>query len=193
MANTTGLRQSIERMVQGYDAADPSRASILALREEWMGTGRSTQARIVGGYGALIDFLAAECRKRGVVVQLGAVVSAIETAAGKVVVRCTDGGSLDCGTVVVTVPIPVLKQIAFPQGSHEKISAAADIGFGNVIKLLLRFKTRWWLDVRGELADLTFVLSDKTIPVWWTQHPAEMPRLDGLVRRPEDPSARSSQ
>jgi phytoene dehydrogenase-like protein len=77
------LRQSIERTVQGYDAADPSRASILALREEWMGTGRSTQARIAGGYGALIDFLAAECRTRGVVVQLGAVVSAIETAAGK--------------------------------------------------------------------------------------------------------------
>jgi len=33
-------------MVEGYDAADPERASILALREEWMDGGRNTQARI---------------------------------------------------------------------------------------------------------------------------------------------------
>jgi monoamine oxidase len=178
------LRQSIERTVQGYDAADPSRASILALREEWMGTGRSTQARIAGGYGALIDFLAAECRTRGVVVQLGAVVSAIETAAGKVVVRCADGSSLDCGAAIVTVPVAVMKDIAFPPAQGEKIRAAAEIGFGNVIKLLLRFETRWWLDRRSELAELTFLLSEKTIPVWWTQQSAETPVLTGWFGGP---------
>jgi phytoene dehydrogenase-like protein len=43
------LRHSIERMVEGYDAADPERASILALRDECMNGGRSTQARIAGG------------------------------------------------------------------------------------------------------------------------------------------------
>src|ERR1700759_655030 len=57
------LRHSIDRMVEGYDAADPERVSILALREEWMGGGRSTQARISGGYGALVEFLTAEGRK----------------------------------------------------------------------------------------------------------------------------------
>jgi phytoene dehydrogenase-like protein len=51
------LRHSIERMVEGYDAADPERASILALRDEWMDGGRNTQARIAGGYGALVEFL----------------------------------------------------------------------------------------------------------------------------------------
>ncbi|GLR99239.1 phytoene dehydrogenase-like protein [Bradyrhizobium liaoningense] len=30
------MRHSIERMVEGYDAADPERASTLALRAEWM-------------------------------------------------------------------------------------------------------------------------------------------------------------
>jgi phytoene dehydrogenase-like protein len=71
------LRHSIERMVEGYDAADPERASIMALRDEWMGGGRSTQARIAGGYGALIDFLSAECRNHGVAIHLGSAVSAI--------------------------------------------------------------------------------------------------------------------
>src|ERR1700716_3929556 len=53
------LRHSIERMVEGYDAADPDRASTLALRDEWMDGGRSTQARISGGYGPLVEFLTA--------------------------------------------------------------------------------------------------------------------------------------
>ena len=40
------LRRSIERMVEGYDAADPERASTLALRDEWMDEGRSTQVYV---------------------------------------------------------------------------------------------------------------------------------------------------
>jgi monoamine oxidase len=178
------LRRFVERMVQGYDAADPARASILALREEWMGTGRSMQARIIGGYGALIDFLAAECRRHGVALQFGAVVTAIETAAGGVTVRCADGSSVDCSTVIVTVPVPVLKEIALPPTERERVHAA-DIGFGNVIKLLLRFETRWWLEARSELADLTFVLSEKTIPVWWTQRPDESAVLTGWFGGPK--------
>jgi monoamine oxidase len=179
------LRQSIERTVQGYDAADPSRASILALREEWMGTGRSTQARIVGGYGALIDFLAAECRRHGVAIQFGAMVNAIETADSQARVRCADGSDLDCGAVIVAVPLPLLRDIALPPAEREKIKAAADIGFGNVIKLLLRFESRWWLDARGQRADLTFLLSQQAIPVWWTQQPAESPVLTGWFGGPK--------
>ena len=45
------LRRSITRMVEGYDAADPSRASTFALREEWMGRGLGQQGRIAEGYG----------------------------------------------------------------------------------------------------------------------------------------------
>ena len=66
------LRHSIERMVEGYDAADPERASILALREEWMDGGRNTQARIIGGYGALVEFLTAECRNHDVAMHISA-------------------------------------------------------------------------------------------------------------------------
>src|SRR5260370_5889137 len=91
------LRHSIERMVEGYDAADPERASILALRDEWMDGGRSTQARIVGGYGALVDFLTAECRNRGVAIHLGSAVSAIEATDRKVMGRCTHRQMHYCG------------------------------------------------------------------------------------------------
>src|SRR4030081_287437 len=85
------LRHSIERMVEGYDAADPERASTLALRDEWMDCGRSTQARIVGGYGALVDFLTAECRNDGAAIHLTSSVSAIEASNTMVTARCANG------------------------------------------------------------------------------------------------------
>jgi monoamine oxidase len=179
------LRHSIERMVEGYDAADPERASILALRDEWMDGGRRTQARIIGGYGALVDFLTAECRNDGVAVHLGSAVSAIEATNGRVVVRCTSGDALDCDIVIVTVPLPLLKEIVLPPAEREKAAAAARIGFGNVIKILLRFETRWWVEKRKDLGDLTFLLSDARIPVWWTQHPAELPVLTGWFGGPK--------
>ena len=179
------LRHSIERMVEGYDAADPERASTLALRDEWMGGGHSTQARIIGGYGALIDFLAAECRNRGVAIRLGSAVSAIEVSDGRVVVRCANGDVHDCDAAILTVPLPLLKEIVLPPEQRDRAAAAAHIGFGNVIKILLRFETRWWLDKRMDLADLTFLLSDARIPVWWTQHPTDLPVLTGWFGGPK--------
>src|ERR1700724_4363884 len=179
------LRHSIERMVEGYDAADPERASILALRDEWMDGGRNTQARIIGGYVVLVEFLTAECRNHGVAIHLGSAVSAIEATNGRVVVRCTSGDALDCDIVVLTVPLPLLREIVLPPAEREKAAAAARIGFGNVIKILLRFETRWWVEKRKDLGDLTFLLSDARIPVWWTQHPAELPVLTGWFGGPK--------
>jgi monoamine oxidase len=178
------IRHSIERMVEGYDAADPERASTLALRDEWMDGGRSAQARISGGYGALVDFLTTECRNHGVAIHLGSVVSAIEASHAKGTVRCTNGDAHECDAVVLTVPLPLLKEIVLPPAERERAAAAAHIGFGNVIKILLRFETRWWADKRTDLADLTFLLSDKRIPVWWTQHPVEHPVLTGWFGGP---------
>jgi monoamine oxidase len=172
-------------MVEGYDAADPERASTLALRDEWMDGGRTTQARIAGGYGALADFLAAECRKHGVAIHLTSSVSAIEASNTKATARCANGDAHECDAVVLTVPLPLLKEIVLPPAEREKAAAAADIGFGNVIKILLRFETRWWVDKRTEFADLTFLLSDKRIPVWWTQHQAEQPVLTGWFGGPK--------
>ncbi|MDE5444674.1 FAD-dependent oxidoreductase [Bradyrhizobium sp. CSA207] len=178
------MRHSIARMVEGYDAADPERASTLALREEWMDGGHSPQGRIVGGYGALIDFLAAECRRHGVAIRLGCVVSAIEQGGSAVSVRCAGGDAHACDRVILSVPLPLLREIALPQTARVKAAAADQIGFGNVIKILLRFKRPWWRDRRAELADMTFLLSDETIPVWWTQRPFAHAVLTGWFGGP---------
>ena len=178
------LRHRVERMVEGYDAADPARASTLALRDEWMNDGHATQARLDGGYGGLVDFLVAACRTSGVVIHLGAAVSAIEETGGKVTVRCAGGAVQDCDRVILTVPLPLLREIALPAAAREKAAAADDIGFGGVIKILMRFTRPWWRERRQELADMIFLLSDQTIPVWWTRYPDPHPVLTGWFGGP---------
>ena len=178
------LRHAVERMVEGYDAADPERASTLALRDEWMNEGHQTQARIDGGYGGLIDFLAAECRKAGAAIHLGAVVAAIEEGGGKVAVRCAGGAVHACDRVILTVPLPLLCEIALPADVRARAAATEDIGFGSVIKILLRFTRPWWRERREELADMIFLLSDEAIPVWWTRYPDPHPVLTGWFGGP---------
>jgi monoamine oxidase len=180
------LRRSITRMVEGYDAADPSRASTLALRDEWMGEGRGRQHRIVEGYGALIEFLASECRKHGASIHLGAVVTAIEAAGGRIAAQCRDGTVVEGDVVILAVPLPLLSEIALPPAAREKAAASADIGFGNVVKMLLRFAAPWWAHQGGhDLADMSFLFSNATVPTWWTQHPAGYPVLTGWYAGPK--------
>ena len=178
------LRSSIAGRVEGYDAADPHRASVLALRDEWMDRGESPQARIAGGYHALVDFLAPECRKNGVVIRLGSAVTAIEASDEGGVVHCANGDANACDAVILDGAYSAPKEIELPAPEREKAEAASTIGFGNVIKILLRFETRWWVEKQKELADLTFLFSDARVRVWWTQHPSDFPLLTGWLGGP---------
>src|SRR5215471_15385904 len=105
------LRQTIKRMVEGYDAADTRKASTFALRDEWMGRGLGRQGRIAEGYGALIGFLESECRRQGAAIRLGAAVTAIDERSGGIAARCRDGAVLEGDAAILTVPLPVLSDI----------------------------------------------------------------------------------
>jgi monoamine oxidase len=180
------LRQAIKRMVEGYDAADPDRVSTFALRDEWMGHGLGRQGRIAGGYGALIKFLVSECRRQGASIHLSSTVTAIDESRGRIAACCHDGLTLEADAAILTVPLPVLSDIALPQAVREKAAASTEIGFGNVVKILLRFTTKWWANRGGrDLADLTFLFSSAMVPTWWTQHPAKYPVLTGWFAGPK--------
>jgi len=180
------LRREITRMIEGYDAADPARASTFALRDEWMDRGLGRQGRIGGGYGALIAFLAAQCRRHGAAIELGAAVAAIEARGAGIAARRRDGRVDEADAAILTVPLAVLPDIALPSDAREKAAAFGDIGFGNVVKILLRFATKWWADEGGrDLADLSFLFANTRVPTWWTQHPAEHPVLTGWFAGPK--------
>ncbi len=59
-------------------------------------------------------------------------------------------------------------------------------GNSAISSLVVRWGCRCCIDERKDLADLTFLLSEERIPVWWTQHPSDLPVLTGLVRRAEN-------
>jgi monoamine oxidase len=180
------LRRAIKRMVEGYDAADPERASTFALRDEWMGHGLGRQGRVAGGYAALIRFLVSECRRQGASIHLGSAVTAIDESRGRIAACCHDGATVEADAAILTVPLPILLEIALPQAVREKAAVSTDIGFGNVVKILLRFTTKWWTNHGGrDLADLTFLFSSATVPTWWTQHPAKYPVLTGWFAGPK--------
>ena len=166
------LRRSITRTVEGYDAADPRRISTFAIRDEWMVRDDGEHGRIVGGYGALIDYLETECRRHGAALHLDACVTAIDETCAGITARCSGGAMFEADAVVITVPLPLVSPIAFPSSVRERVAATAEIGFGNVVKILLRFKTKWWANHCGlDLADLSFLVADAKVPTWWTQHP----------------------
>jgi monoamine oxidase len=180
------LRRSITRTVEGYDAADPHRFSTLALRDEWLGRDDGEHGRIREGYGALVEYLASECRGHGAALHLGAAVAAIDESGERIAARCHDGAVFEADAAILTVPLPLLSAIALPPAARERVGEAADIGFGNVVKILLRFATKWWSDHGGrDLADLSFLLSNATVPTWWTQHPDEYPVLTGWFAGPK--------
>jgi monoamine oxidase len=180
------LRRSITRTVEGYDAADPRRASTLALRDEWMDRNDGEHGRLAKGYGELIEYLLSECRRHGAALHLGTAVMAIDEIRKKIVVRSQHGATFEADAAILTVPLPILSEIALPSAARARAAAAADIGFGNVVKFLFRFSTNWWADCRGrDLADLSFLLSDATIPTWWTQYPAGYPVLTGWFAGPK--------
>lgn len=180
------LRRWVTRTVEGYDAADPHRFSTLALREEWLARDDGEHGRISEGYGALIAHLETECRKRGAAIRLGAVVTAIGEAEVGIVARCVDGASIEADAAILAVPLPLLSSIALPPTARERAHCAADIGFGNVVKILLRFATKWWADSAGRnLADLSFLLSNAAVPTWWTQYSDPHPVLTGWLAGPK--------
>ena len=182
----SGLRHEIRRMVEGYDAADASKASTFALRDEWMGRGLGRPGRVAGGYGALVTFLESECRREGASIRLGAAVTVIEERRGRIAARCRDGTLLVGDQAILTVPLPLLKEIELPRAAREQAAASAEIGFGKVVKILLRFATRWWTDYAGrDLADLSFLFSDAVVPTWWTQYPTSSAVLTGWFAGPK--------
>jgi monoamine oxidase len=190
------LRRSVTRRVQGYDLADPRRISTFAIRDEWLARGDQKNGRIEGGYGLLIEHLAGRCRDHGVEIHLNVPVRAIEKSGGGLVAQGPAGTSFAADAVILSVPLPILSEISFPAELRLRLQAARDIGFGNVVKILLRFRRMWWADrAERDLATLSFLQSDAEVPTWWTQYPAPHPVLTGWYpqSRPDHAEARSEQ
>jgi len=182
------LKKSLRGYVQGYEAGELERASVLALKEEWEQE-EHPQYRVQGGYAKLMHYLYQQCIINRVAFHFAAIVNDIEWEKEKVVVRTRNGQSYTAQKVVITVPLSILQSsglessIRFRPELTEYSTAFSDLGHGPVIKILLEFKNAFWQERFG-LKHVSFFFSEEAIPTWWTQHPQQSALLTGWCAGP---------
>ena len=187
-AEHAALRAMATQFAEGYDAADPARASAWALRDEWAAEGVDDSPRPVGGYGPLLHWLATQAQAAGATVHLRTAVREICWQPGHAEVLTTGGPSYHARQVLCTVPLGVWQldaqkpdYLRFTPDLPTHRAAAAQLGFGAVIKILLEFRENFWHD---RLPEMEFLLSDAPLPTWWTQLPDTRPLLTGWLAGP---------
>jgi monoamine oxidase len=193
------------RLVQGFDAADPSRVSAHWVASEWASGGMldSPQFRPLNGYSSVLSALAGKLDRSKVHVMLQAVAKSVRWKRGSVVVEGLFAGepfTARATKAIVTVPIGVLQlaenahgSIRFDPPLENKRSAIAGIVSGPVLKVVLRFRTPFWEEIdHGRYRDAAFFYSSGTaFPTFWTSAPIRSPILNAWVGGP--PAARLSE
>ncbi|HWP61180.1 MAG TPA: NAD(P)/FAD-dependent oxidoreductase [Candidatus Paceibacterota bacterium] len=179
------MRENVVRRIEGYEAGEASRASSFAMRDEMNDESAWKQSRLKDGYSALVHFLEREVREAGAELLLEKEVVAIDATGADVIAHCADGSTYSAQKVLVSVPLPLIARIDFTPALPEKVRAVGEMGFGAVIKLLLHFQDRWWVEARQQQFEkLFFMFSREAIPTWWTQYPNLTPTLTGWLAGP---------
>lgn len=168
----TALRRQAINYAQGFDLADIKVASVRALYKEWQNE-EQDNFRLPQGYGALIDFLKEACIHKGCTILTGKKVKHVEWQKNAVTVHTINNETFTGNKLIVTTPVHLLAtssgtcSIKFTPSLEEYTRAAANIGMGEVIKVIIVFKKLFWPAAMG------FVFSNEIFPTWWTQSTSE--------------------
>jgi monoamine oxidase len=190
------LRETVRGFVEGYDAADISRASAFALRNEWQETSAGEQYRVAGGYAPMIRFLEADCRKHGCFMELSTVVKQITWKKESVVVTTSNNQVYTAKKIIVTVPLGVLcaeegeaAGIRFVPALDNHSTLFKRLGYGGVIKILLLFNRPFWKEISPSgdktLDEMGWLFSNEPVPTWWSQAPDDSALLTGWLAGPK--------
>jgi len=184
--------QVLARMrVQGYEAADPARASARAIADDWGGEGAMGPGhyRPAGGYGALLEALAGALAGGRVELQQQSVVRTVRWKRGSVEVEGMRRGRPFRATApraIITLPLGVLQQppdaagaVRFTPALQQKQKALKKLVSCAVIKAALRFRTPFWeeLDAARYRGVSFFHAPDGAFPTFWTAAPEREPLL----------------
>jgi monoamine oxidase len=184
--------------VSGFNAADPSRVGV-----HWLVQGMEAEERIHGdrsfrsqhGYQDLLDIFRKEIEKYRIPVHTENVVESITWKSGNVTLAVREHNrslTSHAAIVLVTLPSSLLRAsigqagvVQFvPALPKEKIKAAEKIEMGHVVRIVLRFRERFWDRIasptRGTLSKMSFLFSkDEWFPTWWTTMPEKSPIITG--------------
>ncbi len=182
------FKQSVRNFVEGYDAADASKASTLHFKKEWLAEDDEEQYRLNNGYSELTDALVNFILSKGGIINLETIVKKIEWKKGKVIIHTSNGNKYEGEKVLITLPPPLLydnrysASLNFSPRLTQIEEAASEIGYGTVIKIVIEFESRIW--DQPEFKNAGWILSDEIIPTWWTQLPDDSNILTGWLAGP---------
>lgn len=172
------IRDEVIAYAEGFDLADANRAGVKKLSEEWNKEDEENY-RIPSGYTAFAEYLANKFLKKGGAIHTGLKVQEIRQAKEGVSVILTTGQEISADKVLVTIPVNALAgtnshaAIVFDPPLPEYQTAAANIGFGEVMKIVMEFRNPFWN------ADGGFFISNQSFRTWWTQLPDNAAILTG--------------
>lgn len=185
------VRSFATMLVEGFDAADPARASAIEILKEW-GGGSAADAptfRPQRGYGALMDSLAGSLDPRKACVQLESVVSEVRWRRGEVKVAFTRHGEpseVRAAQAIITLPLAVMQLppsapggVLFTPALPRKQLPLSRLQMGPVVKLVLCFSRPFWAEIdEGEHRDVAFFHAQGApFPTFWTSLPVRAPIL----------------
>jgi len=184
--------------VSGFNAADPALVGV-----HWLVQGMEAEERIDGdrsfrsrrGYQDLLDIFREEIGRYQIAVRTSSVVESVRWRPRDAMLAIREhqrSVTLHAPAVLVTLPISLWKAPAgqpgvvqfFPALPQEKLRAAEKMEMGHVIRIVLRFRQRFWDTIasptRGTLSDMSFLFSqDEWFPTWWTAMPEKSPIITG--------------
>jgi monoamine oxidase len=181
------------RFVQGFDAADPAKVSTQSIAEEWASGGMldAPQFRPLGGYSSVLTALAGRLDRKNVHLQLQTQVESVNWRPGHVDIEGSFVGQpfrVTAPRAIITLPIGVLQQqtVRFNPPLEEKRAAIANVLSGDVLKVVMRFRTTFWEELdEGRFHDASFFYSmDTTFPTFWTSMPLRSPFVNAWVGGP---------
>lgn len=191
-------KQEAIRYVSGFNAADPSLVGVHWLvaemrAEEKIQGHRSFRSR--NGYADLLDAFRKKIAHCDVTIRTGTVVESIVWKPDLVQVKTRSEKEFSTFTTpqaLVTLPLSLLKSegigsVEFiPPLPHEKMAALDKLEMGKVIRIVLRFRHRFWENIAGtrdatkNLRTMGFLFSeDEFFPTWWTMMPCREPVITG--------------
>lgn len=170
-------------MLEGFDAADPERASLKSIVKEWDGdTGiEAEQGYPVGGYGGLVNHMVGQLHPERITLRLNTPVRSVRWSKHGVEIgtAAADGFSLKASAVVITVPLSLLQgdgahgsAIHFDPPLDNKAAALGGLVMGPVHRVMIRFPQRPWdalLPARAP-AGTFFHAPGQPFPTFWTGH-----------------------
>jgi monoamine oxidase len=185
-------------LVEQFDAADPVRASLQAIVQEWTGSAtlQAAQGRPREGYATLINHMARALETSRVTLRLESRVRTVRWSAGRVELECDEPGAsarYRARAAVVTLPVGVMlaeppdsAAVRFEPAMVRKRAALAGLAMGTALRVSLGFLTPFWERLeKGRWRDAGLFHSDgagfRTI---WTAVPGRSRWLTAWVGGP---------